>query len=76
MLPILVLLAWVSLAGGGCVTMEARREAVVPPPSAAFTAMYGARPDERFPLPATEIGSIDYRYFRQEVACPLKSGPP
>ena len=75
MLPILVRLAWVSLAGGGCVTMEARREAVVPSPNAAFTAMYGARPDERFPLPATEIGSIDPRYFRQEVAYPRAETP-
>ncbi|MBM6594259.1 L,D-transpeptidase [Microvirga sp. BT291] len=30
--------------------------------------MYGPRPNEAFPLPATDISEVDPRYLRQEVA--------
>ncbi|WP_343038500.1 L,D-transpeptidase [Microvirga arsenatis] len=30
--------------------------------------MYGPRPDERFPLPATDISEVDPKFLRQEVA--------
>jgi len=46
-----------------------------PVPNQAHAAMYGARPDERFPLPSTDITGVDPRYFRQEVAYP-RSDPP
>jgi lipoprotein-anchoring transpeptidase ErfK/SrfK len=56
--------------------------ATMPPPQLAiqgvdprFEAMYDARPDERFPLPATDISQVDPRFFRQEVAYP-RSDPP
>ncbi|GEL40239.1 hypothetical protein MEX01_08300 [Methylorubrum extorquens] len=68
-------LTWLALALGGCVTDEPQQTALVPVPNAAFTAMYGARANERFPLPATEIGGVDPRYFRQEVAYPRAEPP-
>jgi lipoprotein-anchoring transpeptidase ErfK/SrfK len=40
-----------------------------------FLAMYDARPDERFPLPATDISHVDQRYFRQEVDYPRNDQP-
>jgi hypothetical protein len=61
-------LAPLALVGSGCVAGEARRAVMLPQPNAAFTAMDGARPDERFALPATEIAGVGPRYFRQEVA--------
>jgi len=46
-----------------------------PPPQAtarridpAYLAMYGARPDEQHPLPATDISEVDPRFLRREVA--------
>ncbi|URD35093.1 L,D-transpeptidase [Methylobacterium tardum] len=68
-------LAPLALVMGGCVEVEAQRGVIAPQPNAAFTAMYGARPDERFALPATDIADVDPRYFRQEVAY-LRSEPP
>jgi lipoprotein-anchoring transpeptidase ErfK/SrfK len=34
----------------------------------AYMAMYGARPDEAHPLPATDISEVDPRFLRREVA--------
>lgn len=36
-------------------------------PDPYYVAMYGPHPDERFPLPATDISKVDQRYFRQQV---------
>ncbi|MCG6114569.1 MAG: L,D-transpeptidase [Mesorhizobium sp.] len=36
-------------------------------PDPFYRAMYGAQPDERFPLPATDIRNVDERFFRQQV---------
>jgi lipoprotein-anchoring transpeptidase ErfK/SrfK len=36
-------------------------------PDPFYRAMYGAKPDERFPLPATDIRNVDERFFRQQV---------
>ncbi len=36
-------------------------------PDPFYRAMYGAQPDERFPLPATDIRNVDDRFFRQQV---------
>ncbi|MGO4388767.1 L,D-transpeptidase [Microvirga sp. 2YAF29] len=33
-----------------------------------YMAMYGARPDETHPLPATDISEVDPRFLRREVA--------
>ncbi len=33
-----------------------------------YMAMYGARPDEAHPLPATDISEVDPRFLRREVA--------
>lgn len=45
---------------GGCLSSEARlrREAA---------AMYGPVPDEKFPIPATDIRKVKPKYFRQKV---------
>ena len=37
-------------------------------PDPAMVALYGPRPDERFPLPATDISKVDPRFLRQQVA--------
>ncbi|WP_457092945.1 L,D-transpeptidase [Microvirga sp. P5_D2] len=34
----------------------------------SYMAMYGARPDEPHPLPATDISEVDPRFLRREVA--------
>jgi lipoprotein-anchoring transpeptidase ErfK/SrfK len=63
-------LAVTTLGVAGCNTVEPQARLARPLPNAAFTAMYGPRPDERFALPATDISGVDPRYFRQEVDYP------
>lgn len=36
-------------------------------PNPYYVAMYGPRPEERFPLPATDISRVEERFFRQQV---------
>lgn len=42
-------------------------ESVKPGPDPYYVAMYGPKPDERFPLPATDITKVDSKFFRQQV---------
>ncbi len=54
----------------GCMSSSGAPNAYVAEPAgpnAFFVAMYGARPDERHPLPATDIRNVDERFFRQQV---------
>jgi len=62
-----VILTPVSLVG--CVTVEqppAQIARNLPDPE--YARMYGPRPDERFPLPATDISEVDPKFLRREVA--------
>jgi len=43
--------------------------------SAEYLAMYGERPQEQFPLPATDLSEVDPRYLRKEVAYPTREQP-
>lgn len=36
-------------------------------PDPYYLAMYGPQPEERFPLPATDISRVEERFFRQQV---------
>lgn len=36
----------------------------------SYLAMYGERPEERFPLPETDIAEVEPRFLRHEVAYP------
>jgi lipoprotein-anchoring transpeptidase ErfK/SrfK len=57
------------LAGCVSTTRGLRPVAGVPPKSdPVYIAMYGPRPDERFPLPATDISQIKPQFLRQEVS--------
>jgi lipoprotein-anchoring transpeptidase ErfK/SrfK len=55
-----------AFALSGCATMGV--EEATSPHDAAEVARYGARPDERFPLPATDISKVDKRWLRQQVS--------
>jgi Uncharacterized protein conserved in bacteria len=57
----------VPLAMAGCVSTQPPQTAarVVDP---TYAAMYGPKPNETFPLPATDISEVDPRYLRREVA--------
>ncbi|WEX79130.1 L,D-transpeptidase [Sinorhizobium numidicum] len=55
----------VSIALSGCVSSGQQARPKGPDPY--YVAMYGPRPDERFPLPATDISKADPRYLRQQV---------
>ncbi len=46
-----------------------------PGPNAAALAMYDERPDESFPLPATDISEVDPQFLRQEIAYPTREAP-
>lgn len=65
--------AVVSLAG--CTTAGSRISpepaAYAPPPAQPdpfYAAMYDARPNERFPIPAVDVTRVDPRFLRQEVS--------
>jgi lipoprotein-anchoring transpeptidase ErfK/SrfK len=61
-------LAGLSFALAGCVSTQQPVANLPLGPDPAYVAMYGARPNEKFPLPATDITGVDPRYLRQEVA--------
>ncbi|WP_229428559.1 L,D-transpeptidase [Microvirga pudoricolor] len=66
--PLLATLA-ISCALAGCVTtQQPTAQSVRFGPDPSYVAMYGPRPNEAFPLPATDISEVDPRYLRQEVA--------
>lgn len=60
-----VRLSVLSLALAGCVSTQQAREVSRPAPHPSYIA--GAQPNERFPLPATDISQGDSRFLRQEV---------
>lgn len=68
-----VVLCLSSLAG--CIAMEPPAAPAVRSPPASVVALYGPRPDERVPLPATDISGVDPRYLHQEVAYPRAEQP-
>ncbi len=63
--PLAAILMSVLLAACGATT---RQQLTERGPDPYYLAMYGAHPDERFPLPAMDISRVDPKYFRQQVA--------
>ncbi len=61
-------LALVSMTLAGCATIDGATQEVALRHDAATVEMYGARPDERFPMAATDISKVDSRWLRQQVA--------
>ncbi len=58
----------VPLVLAGCMSSgNELTEALQPGPDSYYVAMYGPMPNERFPLPATDIRNVDPRFFRQQV---------
>ncbi|WP_170115764.1 L,D-transpeptidase [Mycoplana dimorpha] len=47
----------------GCATSKPVQKG----PDPMHLAMYGAQPEEKFPLPAMDISGVDPKYFRQQV---------
>ena len=65
-----------SMLAAGCVaTAPDVQTAAVPQVHPSYLAMYGERPDEKFPIPATDLSEVDPQYFRQEVAYPRGEQP-
>jgi lipoprotein-anchoring transpeptidase ErfK/SrfK len=60
-------LASVPVFLAGCTTTGKVVQAVAPGPSPYYLAMYGPLPDERFPVPATDISKVEERFLRQQV---------
>lgn len=59
------------LAGCVSTTRTLRPAPGVPPKlDPVYLAMYGPRPDEKFPLPATDISQVKPQFLRQEVVYP------
>lgn len=51
-----------------CVTSPPPQQQAIRHIDPAYMAMYGPRPDEVHPLPATDISEVDPRFLRREVA--------
>lgn len=65
-----------ALVATGCApTTRQAAQLAKPAVDPRFVAMYGERPNERFPMPATDISEVDPKYFRQEVAYPRSEQP-
>jgi lipoprotein-anchoring transpeptidase ErfK/SrfK len=68
-----------SLAGlalSGCATSGGRRlEPSTPQFSDYYVQMYGALPDEKFPVPAVDLAQLKPSHFRTEVADPTGERP-
>ncbi|SFZ85371.1 Lipoprotein-anchoring transpeptidase ErfK/SrfK [Devosia enhydra] len=68
-----------ALALAGCASGSRRIAAVPVDPRASIPpdvlAMYGAMPEEQFPIPAARIELVDPMYWRQEVADPTGERP-
>ncbi|WP_445501735.1 L,D-transpeptidase [Microvirga sp. G4-2] len=56
------------LALAACVSTSSPSQQAIRHIDPAYMAMYGARPDEAHPLPATDISEVDPRFLRREVA--------
>ncbi len=56
-----------TLALAACQTAQVQEVPVVRGPDPMYVAMYAERPDETYPLPATDISDVDPRFLRQEV---------
>lgn len=52
----------------GCVSTQLSEDRVLKGPDPVYVAMYGPKPNEKFPLPATDISHVDPKFLRQEVA--------
>ncbi|PVE25693.1 L,D-transpeptidase [Microvirga sp. KLBC 81] len=56
------------LALAACVSSSPPPQQAIRHIDPAYMAMYGTRPDEEHPLPATDISEVDPRFLRREVA--------
>ncbi len=57
------------LAMAACVsTAQHPQQNLKPRIDPTYAAMYGPRPEEQFPLPATDISEVDPQFLRREVA--------
>jgi lipoprotein-anchoring transpeptidase ErfK/SrfK len=57
-----------ALTLAGCVSPQMPQDADLKAPHPTYVAMYGPQPDEKFPLPATDISTVDPQFLRREVA--------
>ena len=64
---------------GGCTVTDAPTPQLAAPTKPAippvYQAMYGPRPNERFPIPAVDLSKVDPRFWRREVADPTGERP-
>ncbi len=57
-----------ALTLAGCASTQAPKDIALKGPDPIYVAMYGPQPEEKFPLPATDISTVDPQFLRQEVA--------
>ncbi|WEX87623.1 L,D-transpeptidase [Sinorhizobium garamanticum] len=63
----------VSAVLAGCATSGQNAKPRGPDPY--YVAMYGPKPEERFPLAATDISKVEPRFLRQQVVYPTSEPP-
>ncbi|WP_262298121.1 L,D-transpeptidase [Microvirga sesbaniae] len=63
-----ICITMLALALSGCVSTQAPQDIALKGPDPVYVAMYGPQPEEKFPLPATDISSVDPQFLRREVA--------
>lgn len=58
-----------------CVSTQTIQDAALKAPHPTYVAMYGPRPEEKYPLPATDISMVDPQFLRREVAYETRERP-
>lgn len=60
-------LAVSGIALAGCTTSSTEVIELTPQSDRTYLAMYGPKPQERFPIPAVDLNQVDPQFYRREV---------
>ncbi len=64
-----------ALTMAGCVSTQPPQDGTLKAPHPSYVAMYGPQPNEKFPLPATDISIVDPQFLRREVPYETRERP-
>lgn len=75
-MPLVVIgIMMLALILAGCVSTLAPQNVALNAPHPTYVTMYGPQPSEKFPLPATDISTVDPQFLRREVAYTTSEQP-
>lgn len=72
---VLIGITLLALTMAGCVSTQPPQDGTLNAPHPSYVAMYGPQPNEKFPLPATDISIVDPQFLRREVPYETRERP-